>query len=182
MSIPSSISASFRRPASSRHSVKVHLPPKEAPFSRQLLCTMLQQAVSAAFAEPAITTWPGELKFTAATTSPVSALRLNKSQKCLSSSRPMMAYMAPSPAGTACCIKLPLASTSLIASLKGIHAGTYHCRVFAKTVAGQVSGLRFTLRFHHVPDRNTCGKQSRLSYLRLVELTVFIILNQSHRS
>ena len=75
-------------------------------------------ARSTASLVPAMTTWPGELKFTADTTLPCSA--------CLhaliiaSLSKPMIAYIAPVPSGTACCINLPRNSTNLIASLKSM--------------------------------------------------------------
>jgi len=51
---------------------------------------------------PAMTTWPGELKFAASTTAPCAASR--QAASTASSSRPRMAAMAPVPAGTAACI------------------------------------------------------------------------------
>ncbi|MCY1454006.1 hypothetical protein D9M71_710380 [compost metagenome] len=73
-------------------------------------------ARSTAAAAPAITTWPGALKFTALTTSPCAASAQAASTSA--SSRPRMAAMPPCPAGTACCISWPRRSTSFTASAK----------------------------------------------------------------
>ena len=67
---------------------------------------------------PAITTWPGELKFTAETISPVSLAACSHALMIASFSKPIIANIAPVPAGTACCIALPRSSTNLIASWK----------------------------------------------------------------
>ena len=73
---------------------------------------------TASFA-PAMTTWPGELKFTADTTSPCSTClhaliiaSLSKTNNRIHCTR----YLQ----GSACCINLPRNSTNLIASLKSM--------------------------------------------------------------
>ncbi|MNI57952.1 hypothetical protein D3C73_1130400 [compost metagenome] len=71
-------------------------------------------ARSTAALAPAMTTWPGELKFTALTTSPCAASAQAASTSA--SSSPRMAAMPPCPAGTASCISWPRRSTSFTAS------------------------------------------------------------------
>ena len=73
-------------------------------------------ARSTAAVLPAITTWPGELKLTASTTSPCAA----SAQMALtcSSSKPKIAAIAPTPCGTADCMSSARRRTSLTASAK----------------------------------------------------------------
>ncbi|MNV52005.1 hypothetical protein D3C71_1440760 [compost metagenome] len=65
---------------------------------------------------PAITTWPGELKFTGETTCPWADS--SQALAIAALSRPMMADIAPVPSGTASCISLPRSSTRRIAAWK----------------------------------------------------------------
>ena len=71
-------------------------------------------ARSTASVLPAITSWPGELKLAGATTCPC-ATSSHTAAIC-ASSPPRIAAIAPTPAGTAACIKRPRSATSAAAS------------------------------------------------------------------
>ena len=80
------------------------------------------QALSTAARLPAITVWAGSLKFTASTTSPLSAAnvwltsRQPATTRC--ASMPRMAAIAPTPTGTASCIAWARRRTSGTACAK----------------------------------------------------------------
>ena len=89
-------------------------------FSARLAPSSTNSSIarSTATVAPAITIWPGELKLTASTGFPVSAVALSHALITCSSNGPMIAAIAPSPCGTAFCISRPRSATSLIASWK----------------------------------------------------------------
>ncbi|MNE41626.1 hypothetical protein D3C80_1357060 [compost metagenome] len=88
---------------------------------------------------PATTTWPGELKFTALTTSPWAASA--QIPTTTASSRPRIAAMAPCPAGTASCMSSPRRLTSFTASprlrLPAATRALYSPRLWPETNAGR---------------------------------------------
>ena len=65
---------------------------------------------------PAITTWPGQLKFTACTAAPISASTALQISTILSLSKPKTAAMEPCPTGTASCMNWPRLCTATTAS------------------------------------------------------------------
>src|SRR5690606_6796899 len=72
-----------------------------------------------AFAEPLITTWPGELKLAGETgEKPLSFVVHSQRSRTCSSSRPKTAVMEPSPTGTADCMAWPRCRTARMASEK----------------------------------------------------------------
>ncbi|MNG05998.1 hypothetical protein D3C84_892160 [compost metagenome] len=103
------------------------------------LALQASMARSTAALAPAITTWPGELKFTALTTSPCadSAQMATTS----ASSSPRIAAMAPCPAGTASCMSSPRRFTSFTASarlrLPAATSALYSPRLCPETKAGR---------------------------------------------
>ena len=88
---------------------------------------------------PAITTCPGALKFTASTTWPCSASA--QADVTAPSSPPMIAAIAPSPAGTASCIacarKRTSGTASRNASAPAATSAEYSPRLWPATTAGR---------------------------------------------
>jgi hypothetical protein len=107
---------------------------------------------------PAITTCPGELRFTASTTSPAAASL--HTARTASSSRPRIAAIAPTPSGTAACIASARKRTSLIASAKfrepAATSAAYSPRLWPASSAGVAAARRLP----HTPGGDV-GRQHR---------------------
>ena len=106
-----------------------------APASRASSVARATAAVA-----PAITVCCGELKFAGETTWPVSAAARSQASAITSGAAPITAAMAPSPWGTASCMKRPRAFTSTAASSTGsapaATSAVYSPRLWPATKAG----------------------------------------------
>ena len=124
-----------------------------APFS---LASAMARSTAALL--PAITTWPGELRFTASTTSPAAASA--QTARTASSSSPRIAAIAPTPSGTAACMASARKRTSLIASAKpsapAATSAAYSPRLWPASSAGAAPPAAC-----HTRQAATSGRQHR---------------------
>src|SRR5690606_17588430 len=139
-----------------------------APF-----CLQISMARSMAARLPAITTWPGELKFTALATSPCAAC--SQAARTCSSSRPRMAALALAHRPLR---RPPAERDQLHRVAEAKRAGADQVGRLAEAVPGHGLGTIRGMRREGAPHGDARGQQRRLGAPRGVELAFRAFLHE----